>query len=277
MRYRQIESDSGEGLVPVYVLPLAADPSRYRIVYPLLLERCPEAALARGAVEVRRFQGCDERALEDLCGRLRSLVDRRAQAAQDRNTTLFVAGVAVAALGIVNVVLPDPVPALDETLLIGGGALAAFWAARRRNRELPLLWARVEEARKEIDRLDAREDPLLTRLHRALAHRDRPEAPSEAAPQVDEIERQAAWLVEDLDLRTALARDPVSREELAKLTEVLESSFALRGPAHSRRREAHPGRRRRLRLARRLGLSSGTLIVYQEFCRVAREVLEGEP
>ncbi|MBN1837707.1 MAG: hypothetical protein JW820_17755 [Spirochaetales bacterium] len=265
--------------VSIYVLPLSADPTRYRVLSPSGLHSKLLDLAVQDKLSIRQYRGCPPEAASAVKEELLRFCGRGAEryaTRLERSTTL---GVALAALGVINLVVPDPLPVADELLMIlGGGALAWSGLSRRRRNLLPLR-AKAETAEERLRALAPVDDALVGRIFAAVKARTAPELPDPGVRQIDLVEAEAAWLVEHLDLRSVVADGEATPAELRELREALEDGFPLgRVRVLERRLRANPrhrATRRALdRLAERCGISREVLGVYGEFSRIAAEILE---
>jgi len=262
----------------VYVLPLAADPGRYRVLCPSGLRGKLLDLAIQDKLSLRTYAGCPGEAAAAVREELLRLCNRAADRYASRLNRLTVAGTALAVLGVVNVILPDPLPLADELLMTVGGAGMAYAGLTLRRKNLPPFRSKVEAAEAGLRRLASVEDVLLGRIFAAIRARTSPELLDPGAREVDLVEAEAAWLVEHLDLRSVLAQGAATSAQLKDLLEVIEDALPLRRiRTLDRRLRKDPGdrgaRRSLDRLADRLGMSRDALTVYGEFARVAREVL----
>jgi hypothetical protein len=262
----------------IYILPLGEDPDAYRILSPSTLDRKLIEVALQGKLSIRTFEGWPLDAFllvrEQLAGRCA----REAARYGSRLNQLVMAGGALAVLGLINWVLPDPIPLVDELLMTLGGAGLAYYGFSQRRKALPGLRVKVEAAERRLGALAPVQDPFLDRIHRAIRARSSAPGTQDRDGGRDPVEAESAWLVEHLDLDSILEVGATARADLRRLIQVLEGAFPLRRiGVLERRLRRHPSdrhsRQAALRLAARLGMSRDALTVYAEFHRIAREIL----
>jgi hypothetical protein len=263
----------------IYVLPTSADPAQHRVLSPAGLDRKLVDAALQGKLSVHVFGGCPKETCRVVRGQLVRQCRRRAESYGTRLGRLAMAGAILAALGLINWVLPDPIPLADELLLTFGGAGLAYYAYTQRRKSLAGLRAKVEQAVQQLEALAPVPDPLLGRIYRAIRARSSPPG-GDGRSAANSVEAESAWLVEHLDLHSLVERGRVSRPDLQRLVGALEDSLPIgRVGALERRLRRQPldrrARRAVERLARRLDMSRDAITVYAEFYRIAGEVLEG--
>jgi len=265
----------------IYILPLAADPAQYRVVSPSGLDRNLVDVALQGKLSIRTFAGCPTETSRVVGEQLARQCTRQAERYASRLSQLAMTGGALAVLGLINWVLPDPIPFADELLLTLGGGGLAYYAYTRRRKALPGLRLKVEGAERQLAALVPVPDPFLDRIYRAIRARSSPPPGAGGVGTTDSVEAESAWLVKHLDLQSLVERNREARADLTRLLEVLEDSFPLgRISALERRLRRQPSdrrsRRAAQRLALRIGMSRDALTVYAEFRRIAREVLDRE-
>jgi hypothetical protein len=263
----------------IYILPLGEDPAAYRVLSPSTLDRKLIDVALQGRLSIRTFEGCPVDAFLLVREQLARRCARQAERYGSRLNQLAVAGGALAVLGLINWVLPDPIPLADEVLLTFGGAGLAYYGFSQRKKSLPGLRLKVEAAERQLEALAPVRDPFLDRIHRAIRARSSPPGALSAGGGQDPVEAESAWLVEHLDLDSTLQDGDAARADLRRLIEVLEAAFPLRRiGVLERRLRRHPSdrysRRAAQHLARRAGMSRDAATVYAEFHRAAREILD---
>ena len=135
MRYRLVPPEGPVAPLTIYVVPVSGDPLDYLVLYPRVRGSALVRSLARGGAEIRAFSGVTPEATERLSEWLEDAVRREEKRSESRTTTFVVGGVATAILGITNWFVPDPLPAVDELLLMLGGTALALLGWRRKGRE----------------------------------------------------------------------------------------------------------------------------------------------
>jgi len=261
----------------IYILPLAADPYRYRVLIPDKLSRRLLDLLIQDRLRIGTFRACPPEAAAGVLAQLDRMCDRCPSRLAERSNQLVTAGTALLLLGIINAAIPDPLPLADELLMIAGGAGigAAGLLARRRN--LPLLRAKTLQAQEGLERLAPVEQLLLTRIHEAIEARSASGNQDANNAGLDSFEAESRWLVECLDLHQLLESERITVELLTNLIEALSGAFPLsRFLALELKARRDPtnvkARRRRERAAERFELSADALTVYAEFYRLALQI-----
>jgi hypothetical protein len=263
----------------IYVMPLSADPEQFRVLCPSNLRKKLLDLAVQDRLSLRVYAGCPVEAAVLVREQLSRQCNRDADRYGSRLNRLAATGAALAVLGLVNWVLPDPIPFADELLLTAGGAGLAYYGLATRRRNLPQLRRKVEVAERQLGALTPVEDVLLGRIYKSIRAKTSPDLRSGIEGTVDLVEAESAWLVEDLDLRSLVESGAAAPSDLRHLMEVLGDAVPLgRIAALDRRLRRRPADRRARgaleRLAGRLGMSRDALTVYGEFYRITREILE---
>ncbi len=262
----------------IYLLPLSAQPDPYRVLCTASLGKKLLDLAVQNKLAILIYADCPAEAETTIRAELLRLCFGEPKRYGSRLNQLVVAGSALAAVGLINWIFPDPIPLADEMLMtVGGAGLACLgWVQRRRN--LPLLRAKAAAASRGLEALKPLVDVFLSRIYKAIRSRSCPDIFGRDSGEVDPVAAESSWLVEHLDLREALERGEGTRSELGRLVGVLEDALPLRRIAAAQRRLGHNPADRRARkalytLAGRLGMSRDALTVYSEFYRQAREIL----
>ncbi len=274
MRYRLSRPGSPSPTLAVFVLPVSGDRLDYRILSPRVRKSKLVRQLAAGKLEVRLFPGVTGEAVERVAEGLEREVRAQKKGREGLSGSLVTGGVAVAVLGVVNWFIPDPLPAVDEVLLMVGGALMVVWGRRRKSRDILVQASLSDSALAAIQALPRKEDPILARAFGSLQAMEGPDADPHAA---DAIEREARWLVEFVDVEAAVGSGDITVEEVRELFKILGRFIPFRRLERLESRGASTRARRR-RILRRIrdrhGFAENAVTVYGEFYRSARRALE---
>lgn len=263
MKYRLVRFTAVP--VDVYLVPVSAQPEDCRLLVPRLTEQTMREIAGRGGLRVRHFPVTDE--TREAAGReIGRLWAQSVAGYRSRRTTLFAAGLGLAALGLLSWFVPDPLLLVDEIAFVVAGALMAVTGGRA------LFGPDFRALRSASSRLTWSADALLSRVHRALQAREK---------AAGDVEAESAWLVEYADLGRPLASGEVApatvRRTLAALSQFIpfERLLALESRSGSRARAGL--RKLRHRLEERHGLGEPALTVLCAFYRSAREHLAVYP
>jgi uncharacterized membrane protein YgcG len=262
----------------IYIIPLSGDPTHYQVLIPIRLTKKLLDLLIQDKLEIHRFEGCPEEAVDIIKAQLGRSCAQGPSRYSIRMNQVLVAGTVLVVLGIINITLPDPLPLADEILMIGGGAGIGMVGYRNRRRVLPLLRDKTDRAVKQLEGLECHNDVLLTRIHEAIRARSAPTPDLSTKEPVDAFELESRWLVEYLDLQKLIDSKAITFQHLDSLLEVLSDALPLsRFLSLEQKLRKNPkdgsARRARERMAERYGLSPDAFTVYVEFYRLAREIL----
>jgi hypothetical protein len=283
MKYRpmRFDPDYRPFVTPgrIYVIPLAAEPSRYHVLIPSRLDKNLLDLLIQKKLVIHRFDSCPPEALAGITAQIARSCSRGPAHYSIRMNQILVAGTILVVLGIVNFTFPDPLPLADELLMVGGGAGIGYIGLRNRRKILPLLRDKTERALEALHELECTEDILLTRIQEAIRVKGAAGDERTLKSPVDPFELESRWLVEILDLQQLLDAGSVAIEHLASLLDVLMNAFPLNKFQTLERKLRTDPKDRRARRARdglraRYGLSADAFTVYAEFHRLAREILK---
>jgi len=262
----------------IYIVPLSLDPSRYQVLIPANLSKNLLDLLIQDRLAIRQFSRCPKDAAATVIAELGRRCTRGPSRYSTRMNQLIVLGTALFVLGIINWTFPDPLPLIDEILMIGAGAGVGLAGYVSRRKNLPLLQNKTGKAAQRLSHLDCVDNPLLTRIHEAIRAKSSPDYDRSEKEDIDLFELESEWLVKHLDLQRLLDSDAVTIRDLSCLLDVLSNAFPLprfllteqklrRDPTNKRARRARED------LAQRYGLSGDAFTVYAEFYRLGRQMV----
>ena len=261
------ESERSEGPVRVFVIPISADSSKYRIISPRIrMGRILGRVLSNGIL-IESFGSPFPGAAAAVREGYSSLLSRIERRTEGRSGTVFILGILFAILGVVSWTIPDPLPLVDEVALTVGGFLMAFSGYRSIRRDLPIIADRCEKGRVEAETAEEIVNPVLRRLYTAMRQKSIPETSVDEA--ADSIEIEARWLITAADAGREAAEDcpgAVSADELAG---VFSGAFGFRRLLGRERRNRRTSVLLR-RAAVRTGLSEDGLAVLYEFWKAVQ-------
>ena len=271
---------SGDEPVTIYIIPVSSEPDEYRVIYPETLEKHIVEVLTDRALRIRSFEGCTDHAIDVIQDYLTNLLTRTGDKSSTQSNVKFVLGVALVVLGIINWTFPDPLPLIDELLLVIGGGALAVWSARAK-KLLPVFRERLEEAVREVRGLMFSSDPLLTRIYDSIRAKQQPEKEYDEQSSVDRIEAEAQWFVKFLNVRDMIESESVTVDDVREVAGALRDIIPLKTLVRLERSYLRYGTRARLKrlrekTQRRLDLTDDALAVYCGFYRSAREYFERE-
>jgi len=176
-------------------------------------------------------------------------------------------------LGIINWVIPDPLPFVDELLFTVGGGLAAWKAWKDRKVKLPELIDKTFRYGYEGGRPEVETDSLLTLIFKSIRCRHDPLAAGESIDGMDSIEIESLWMTRYLNFDDISLSVKISRSDSNELVQVLERVFPIRKLAKLEGKKQTLKRRSRLESLKKetlstTGFTDNALTVYTEFYRV---------
>jgi len=262
----------------IYIIPLSLDPSRYQVLIPTNLSKNLLDLLIQDKLVIRQFDRCPKEAVVTVTAQLQRSCTQGPSRYSSRMNQLIVLGTVLFVLGIINWTLPDPLPLIDEILMIGGGAGVGIAGYVSRRKNLSLLQNKTGKAVQRLSELECVDDPLLTRIHEAIRAKSSPDYDRSGKEVVDLFELESEWLVKYLDLQSLLDSDAVTIQDLGCLLDVLSNAFPLSrflSMEQKLRRDPTDRRARRARdnLAQRYGLAGDAFTVYSEFYRLGRQMV----
>jgi len=264
----------------IYIIPLSRDASNYQVLVPGRVSKKLLDLLIQDKLVIHRFKDSPSEAVANIKAQLGRGCAQRSARYSDRMNRVFKAGIILVVLGIVNCIVPDPLPLGDEIVMIGIGAGLGIAGYLKHRRVLPLLREKSERAARRLEDLECSDDILLTRIHEAIKDRGAISGDPSSQEAADPFELESRWLVEYLDLQQLIDSKIVTIAHLESLLEVLSDAFPLSkflSLERKLRKDPKDGRARtaRYKMAVRYGLSADAFTVYTEFYRLAREIITG--
>lgn len=271
---------SGDEPETIYIIPVSPEPDEYRIIYPETLEKHMVEVLTDRALIIRSFEGCTEHAVDIIREYLANQLTQKGDRSSTQISVKFVLGVALVGLGLINWTFPDPLPLIDELLMVIGGGALAVWSARAK-KLLPDFRERLEEATREARSLIPSPDPLLTRIYNSIRAKQQPEKEYDEQSSLDRIAAEAQWFVKFLNVRDMIELKSVTVDNVREVVGALQDIIPLKTLVRLERGYLRHGTRPRLRRLReritmRLDLTDDALAVYCGFYRSAQEYFERE-
>jgi hypothetical protein len=262
----------------IYIVPLSLDPSHYQVLIPANLSKHLLDLLIQDKLVIRKFHRCPQEAAATVTAQLQRSCTQGPSRYSNRMNQLIVLGTVLFVLGIINWTFPDPLPLIDEILMIGGGAGVGIAGYVSRRKNLSLLQNKTGKAAQRLSELECADDPLLTRIHEAIRAKSSPDYDRSGKEAVDLFEVESEWLVKYLDLQRLLDSNAATIKDLGCLLDVLSNAFPLPrflALEQKLRRDPTDRRTRRARdsLAQRYGLSGDAFTVYAEFYRLGRQMV----
>ncbi len=271
MKYNLIPSGNvdSSGAIYIYILPSSFEGSSYSIAYP---DYKAEDILSRKII-IRTFDGCSPDALSEIEDKVKEILHKRHLKYVERLNTLFTAGIGVFILGVINWVIPDPLPLVDELLFTVGGGITAWKAWNDRKVKLPALIEQTYRYGYEGGRPEVETDSILTAIFKSIRCRIDPLAAGEKIEGLDTIEIESLWLTRYLNKQDLAASGESSISGIKDLIHVIERVFPVKALVKLESKKQSLKIRGRLQNIKqeatsKTGVSDDALAVYTEFYRV---------
>ena len=271
MKYNLIPSRNKENsdIIYIYILPSSFEGSSYSIAYPNFKA---EDILSRKII-IRTFDGCSPNALNEIEDKVKEVLQKRQLKYIERLNTLFTAGVGVFILGVINWIIPDPLPLVDELLFTIGGGITAWKAWSNRKVKLPVLIEQTYRYSYEGGRPEVETDSILSAIFKSIRCRTDPLAAGEKIEGLDTIEIESLWMTRYLNLQDLLTSEELSTSNLEDLIRIIEKVFPVKALGKLESKKQSPKIRGRLQnikqeVINKTGVSDDALAVYFEFYRM---------
>jgi len=166
MKYRMLRiehEDTGDSDdCVIYVMPAGSNPLENCIVYDERLEKELKSLLLTHPYSIALYSKAPVDTGKRIRDRLIGMAEKVLERMNNRGRSLFVLGVGIGVLGLINWVIPDPLPVIDEVVLTFGGAALALAGIILRRRVKEEYRNRGEIVKRDILRISVREDPLIS-------------------------------------------------------------------------------------------------------------------
>ncbi len=270
MKYNLIPSgntDSSDTIF-IYILPSSFEGSSYSIAYPDIKAE----DIFKGRIAIRIFDGCSSDAPKEIDAELKERLQKKHVKYSERLNSLFTAGIGVLILGIINWVIPDPLPLVDELLFTIGGGLTAWKAWNDRKLKLPALVEQTYRYGYEGGRPEVETDSILTAIFKSIRCRIDPSAAGELIDALDNIEIESLWMTRYLNIQDLLTSKESNPSRLEDLIDVIERVLTVKEIVKLEKRTQSKRVRARLHrikqeTIRKTGIIYDILAVYCEFYR----------
>lgn len=271
MKYNLIPSGNKENsdIIYIYVLPASYEGFSYSIAYP---DFKAEDILSRKII-IRTFDGCSQDALSEIEDKVKEILQKRHLKYVERLNTLFTAGVGVFILGVINWVIPDPLPLVDELLFTIGGGITAWKAWNDRKVKLPVLMEQTYRYSYEGGRPEVETDSILSAIFKSIRCKVDPLTAEEKIEGLDTIEIESLWMTRYLNPHDLVASEESSASSLEDLIRIIERVFPVKALVKMEGKKQSPKIRGRLQnikqeVINKTGVSDDALAVYIEFYRI---------
>lgn len=268
MKYNLIPSVNREksDRIYIYILPSSFEGSSYSIAYP----DCRAEYILEQKIGIRIFDGCSTEALTDIKNSLKEVLKKNQLKYIERLNTFFTAGIGVFILGIINWVIPDPLPLVDELLFTLGGGVTAWKAWKDRKIKLPDLVDQTFRYGYEGSSPEVETDSLLTLIFKSIRCKIDPLSAGEKIESMDSIEIESLWMTKYLNIQDLPGLVKSSNYDLADLIQVVERIFPVKKLVKLEAKKQTPKIRNRLKICKqetikKTGVTDSALTVYIEF------------
>jgi len=268
MKYNLIPTKKAKDpdLKYIYILPASFESSSYSIAYP----DCQAEDILAQKICIRIFDGCSPGAIDDIESKLKDVLKEKHQKYIGRLNTLFTAGIGVFILGIINWVIPDPLPLVDELLFTVGGGIIAWKAWNDRKIKLPALTEQTYRYGYDNFKPEVEKDTILTTIYKSIRCKIDPQKAGDVTKGMDTIEIETLWMIKYLNIQDLVLSGNL---DLGDLIRVLESVLFVKKIIRLEKRYQSKRLRRRLlnlkqEVISKTGINQDVLAVYTEFYKL---------
>jgi hypothetical protein len=270
MKYKLIPSEerNNSNTLFIYVLPTSFEGSSFSIAYP----ECKVEDILAGRLSIRKFDGCSIEAILEINTELKERLKVKHLKYAERINTLFTAGIGILVLGIVNWVIPDPLPLVDELLFSIIGGITAWKAWKDRKVKLPLLAEQTYRYGYDNFKPDVESDIILTTIFKSIRCKIDPKKAGDVSKDMDKIEIESLWISKYLNIQDQISSGDFELSKLKYLISIITKIFPIRKIVKLQSKKQKKSRRDYLvnlleDTLVETGISSKVMEVYIEFYR----------
>jgi hypothetical protein len=272
----------------IYVLPVSPDSGEYLMLYPKIPDKEIRQALRGNELQIDGFAGMGPEVIDILKNKLKQSIWKYFERSIRKASNLFIGGVVVLVLGILNWALPDPLPLVDELAFSLTGIILLTLGQKRRGEAL----AENEDVSiifdKRIMDIPIIKNPLLSNIYESIRIKDRPVEGS-GLKDTDLIEREAEWLLKYLDAEQMVKNGEATLSQVREIKGVIDSALPIRDlAAVERKRDKSTSLKKSGRLAGRArliseetfkkhGITGTVLEIYRELYKSIESFLNSVP
>ncbi|MBA7689656.1 hypothetical protein ES703_98164 [subsurface metagenome] len=125
MRFNGLLGPNSEAVI--YIIPVSSDPGAYRVIYPHNLGKKLFQLVIKNNLSIKMFEGCSEGALPAVKKKLVEMLNQWLERYSVQMNSLFLVGVALTILGLIDWTFPDPLPLVDELVFT---VLGVTWGVK---------------------------------------------------------------------------------------------------------------------------------------------------
>ncbi len=263
----------------VYVIPVSSNCGEYRIIFPKRLLRGPGNLFSTADFIIKGFEGCSYEAVYIVQQKLKDLITAKLNLRKSKSESMFIYGIVITVIGIINWFTPDPLPFIDEIVLTLGGAAMAYWGSMKRTKEIPAIKDRTALRKQKIDELEIVEDYSISRIFKSICAKSEPDSiETDDLNKIDRIELEALWFVKYLNIPQMINSGETSLNEIREIVSMILEILPVKKLVKLERKK---GFLKNIRLKRIMkkntlykGFSDDAVTVYCEFYKGVKECFE---
>jgi len=268
MKYNLIPSGgiNNSDNIFIYVLPGSFEGSSFSIAYP----KYKVEDILAGRLVIRKFDGCSSDAILEINTELKERLKVKHLKYVERLNTFFTAGIGLLILGIVNWIIPDPLPLVDELIFTVAGGITTWKAWNDRKVKLPVLEEQTYRYGYDNFKPDVETDIILTAIFKSIRCKIDPKEAGDVTTGMDTIEIESLWMTKYLNIQDLVLS---GNSDFGDLVRVFESVLFVKKIIKLEKKIQSKRLRRRLKTLKqeifsKTGINQDALAVYTEFYRL---------
>lgn len=286
MKYRLLKSEKLP--VPVeenkiiYIIPLSSSHKQYAVIYPVIPAGKLLEYIDLERVELRRFRGCPDDAVDKVKQALVDLIQKELKQSSTNQVSMLIVGIALIGVGVFDLFLLDPFHLLDEFLILAGGGwmLASGLKLKKIHSALKGKHNSIIE---KIARLPVSEDNLCSGIFASIQAKDEQmikefKEDFSIDSMKDRIEVEARWYVDYINIEEFIKNKQVLSSDVRNIMKgigcivPLKAIMRLEEKIHKKMikggntiKLSQKLKKLKLQVKQNCGFSEDALTVYSEF------------
>ena len=216
----------------IYIIPLSSSHKNFAVIYPAIPAGSLLRSLLDDKVELHRFKGCPDIAIEKVKQALGDLIHKELKEASAKQSTMWVMGIVLIGLGVINFIFPDPIILLDEILIIAGGGWMLASGIKLKKIHTTLK-NRKNDIEKKINDLPVFEDPLCSGIFASIQAKDEliiKEFKEDFSIESlkDRIEVEARWYVDYINIEELISGKHIQKADVRNIMNGIDCIVPLK-------------------------------------------------
>lgn len=271
MKYRLLRSEKLPGPAgdnkAIYIIPLSSSRQHYAVIYPAVPTAQLLDCIFLERVELRRFRGCPDDAIDKVKQALGDLIQTELKQSSTKQFSMWIVGIAFIGFGVFDLFLPDPFILLDEFLILAGGGWMLASGLRLKKIHTALK-DKQDIIVKKISNLPVSEDNLCSGIFASIQAKDE-QAIKESKEDFsidsikDRIEAEARWYVDYINIEELIKSKQVLASDIKNIMNGIDCIIPLKKIVHLEEK-----------ILKKMLKNENTVNLYQKLKKIKNQVIK---